>query len=110
MKYKNTRIGASARSHIHAQQQQSHDKREAERGNKRGDDVSVCVMESQRAKGMNCSGKEKPRRGESTGLRNAELSSDGSTLGRWSREDMNRETRREQVRQWGNSESSSSCG
>lgn len=40
MKYKNTRIGASARSHIHAQQQQSHDKREAERGNKRGDDVS----------------------------------------------------------------------
>ena len=40
MKYKNTRIGASARSHIHAQQQQSHNKREAECGDKRGDDVS----------------------------------------------------------------------
>ena len=50
MKDRNS-IGASASSHVHAEQQQSHDKSEAECGDKRGDDVSVCGMESQHAKG-----------------------------------------------------------
>ena len=62
MKDRNS-IGASASSHVHAEQQQSHDKSEAECGDKRGDDVSGVRHGESTRQGMNCSGKkEAPQR------------------------------------------------